>query len=141
MGDATEIAHHHAKAMVERHGDADARTRLDPSRFANEEGIVDQIVMRQCRALRQTGGTAGELDVHGVIYLDRSRQGFQSLVATLLAPLQDPIDRQAAIVLARNCDDMSQFRQARTVQLAASAPELRDKLAEYPNTARGVYTS
>jgi hypothetical protein len=55
----TEIAHDHAKAMVERHRDAHAGTGLDPGRFTDEKGIVDQIVMRQHRSLRQSGGAAG----------------------------------------------------------------------------------
>ena len=71
MGHTTEIAHHHAKAVVERHGDAHARTRLDSGRLSHKERIVDQIVMRKCCALRQSGGAAGELDIDGVVHLDR----------------------------------------------------------------------
>src|SRR5882672_2988542 len=91
MGDAAEIAHDHAEAVIQRHRDTHARTGLDSGRFAYEEGIVDQIVMRQRRSLRQSGGAAGELDIHGVVDLDRSRHGFKSLVARLFAPLQKPV--------------------------------------------------
>ena len=42
-------------------------------RFSHEEGIVDQVVMRKRCALRQSRGAAGELDIHGIVHLDRSR--------------------------------------------------------------------
>ena len=115
MGHTAEIAHHHAKAVVQRHGNAYARARLDPRRFTYEEGIVDQVMMRKRRALRQSGGAAGELDVDGVVDLDRSRYGFKTLVAGLPASLQDRVERRAAVVLSRDRDDVSQFRKTRAI--------------------------
>src|SRR5262249_760379 len=102
MGHATQIAHHHAEAMVERDRDAHARTTLDSRRLSHEEGIVDQIVMRERRPLRQAGGAAGELDIYGIIHLDGGRYRVEPPVADLLASFRYPIERQAAVVLPRN---------------------------------------
>src|SRR6267378_3466607 len=97
--------------------------------------------MRKCCALRQSRGAAGELDIHGVIHLDRSRQGFQSFVTSLLASLCDPVERHAAIVLPRNRDDVSQFRKTRAMQLATSASQLRGKLANHRDIVAGLEAS
>jgi len=71
-------------------------------------------------------------------FMNRGGQGFQTFIPGLLVPLQDPIERQAAVVLAGNRDDMSQLRQPRTVQLAASACEFRDKLADHGDMVAGL---
>src|SRR5713101_2460863 len=131
MGHTTEIAHHHTKAMVERYRDAHARTGLDSSRLSHEERVVDEIAMRKCRPLRQSGGAAGELDVDGVVHLDRRRYGVQAPAANLLASLQDPVECQAAIVLPCDRDNVSQLREARALRLAASVSQLGDKLADH----------
>jgi hypothetical protein len=100
MGHTTEVSHHHAKTMIQRHRNAHARTGLDPGRLSHKEGVVDQIMMRERGALRQSGGAAGELDVDGVIHLDGRRYRIEPLVAGSLALFQYPVERQAAVVLA-----------------------------------------
>src|SRR6266478_2976837 len=45
MGHTTEIAHHHAETVIQRHGNAHARARLDSRRFSHEKGVVDQVVV------------------------------------------------------------------------------------------------
>src|SRR5258707_7016340 len=117
--------------MVERHRDAHARTGLDSSRLSHEERVIDEIAMRKCRPLRQSGGAAGELDIDGVVYPYRRRDGVQSPAANLCASLQDPVERQASIVLSCDRDNVSQLREARALQLAASVSELGDKLADH----------
>ena len=94
--------------------------------------------MRKCCALRQSRGAAGELDIHGVVHLDRRRHGFQSLVTSLLASLQDPVECQAAIVLPCDRDNVSQLREARALRLAASVSQLGDKLADHCDIVAGL---
>src|SRR5882724_3288972 len=94
--------------------------------------------MRKCCALRQSGGATSELDIDGVIHLDRSRQGFESFVAGLLASLHDPVERHAAIVLPCNRDDVSQFWKTRAMQLTASVSQLRDELADHCDIVAGL---
>ena len=51
MVTVTEIAHHHAEAMIERHRNADAVLRVEPHGAADEIAIVEDVVMRQRDAL------------------------------------------------------------------------------------------
>ena len=71
VGQAGEIAHHHAEAVVERHRDAEAVARLQPHALADEEAVVEDVAVGQRRALGQAGGAAGELDVDRVVGLQR----------------------------------------------------------------------
>src|SRR5258708_6280805 len=100
MGHATEVSHHHAKTMIQRHRDAHTRPRFNPGRFSHEEGIVDQIVVRKRGALRQTRGAARKLDIDGIVDLNPRRYRVEPTVTDLLASLQSPVKRDATIVLA-----------------------------------------
>src|SRR4029077_2725979 len=68
--ETAEVSHHHSEEMIERYRDADAGARLDARRLADEEAVVEKVMVRQRRALRQSGGAARELNVDGVIHLD-----------------------------------------------------------------------
>ena len=69
MGHRREIAEHHAEAMVERHGNAQPVLGGEPHRFADEETVVENVVMRQRRAFWKAGGSRSELDVDRLIEL------------------------------------------------------------------------
>ena len=60
-----EVAHDHAEAVVERHGDADPVVLGVGAQLADEEPVVQDVVVRQGRALRETRGARGVLDVDG----------------------------------------------------------------------------
>ena len=62
-----EIAHDHAEAMVEGHRNADPVCLGVVTQLADEEAVVENVMVRERRALRETGGTGGVLDVDGVI--------------------------------------------------------------------------
>jgi len=62
-----QVAHHHAEAVVERHRDADPVRLGVVAQLADEEAVVQDVVVRQRRALRETRGTRGVLDVDGVV--------------------------------------------------------------------------
>src|SRR6516162_8379515 len=66
---ATEIADHHAETVIERHRDAHPVVLGQLHRFADEEPIVEDVVMAERGALRKAGGGAGELDVDWVVEL------------------------------------------------------------------------
>ena len=63
VGDAGEVAQHHAEAVVERHGDAQPVVSVSRMRLADEEAVVEDVVVGQRGALGSAGGAAGELDV------------------------------------------------------------------------------
>lgn len=69
MGDAGEVTQDHAEAVVGRDRDAQAAVRGELHRLANEEPVVEDVVVGQDCALGETGGARGELDVHGVVEL------------------------------------------------------------------------
>ena len=72
--DARQIADHHAEAMIERHRDAHLVALGEAHRLAEEEAVVQDVVVRQRRALRRAGGARGELDVDRVVELQPVRQ-------------------------------------------------------------------
>ena len=45
MRQAAEIAHHHAEAMIERHGNAEAVVRRQADLLADEEAVVQDVAM------------------------------------------------------------------------------------------------
>jgi hypothetical protein len=51
--------------------------------LADEEGIVDDVVVGQGRGLRGSRGAAGELDVDGVVELQRGGEFSQPLALSL----------------------------------------------------------
>ena len=67
-----QVAHHHAETVVERHRDAQPVGRRASAgyRLADEEAVVEDVAVRQRRALG--AGGAGELDVDGVVELQAS---------------------------------------------------------------------
>src|SRR5216684_3164236 len=98
--------------------------------------------MRKCSALRQSRRAAGELDIHGVIHLDRSRHRIQPLATELLPSIHDPIKGQAAgVAAAANRDNVSQLWQTRAFQLTGSVSELRDKRADHCDIVAGLEAS
>ena len=56
---AAEVAHHHAEAVVERHRHADAvLARCSAQPLADEVAVVEDVVVRERRALGEAGGAA-----------------------------------------------------------------------------------
>eukprot|EP01137_Pigoraptor_chileana_P037199 Opistho-2@33913 len=74
VGQAGEIAHHHAEAMIERHGNADAVSRAQTHAATDEIAVVEDVAMAERRALGQPGGTAGELDIDRIARIEIARQ-------------------------------------------------------------------
>jgi hypothetical protein len=72
-------AEHHAEAVIQRYGDADAVLRGEPHALSDEEAVVHNVEMRQRRALRRTRRAARELDVEHLVrvqlLLDRREHG------------------------------------------------------------------
>ena len=86
VGDAGEVAEHHAEAVIVRHRDAELVVRGEPHRLADEIAVVDDVVMGQRRALRRAGGAGGELDVDRVVELQRRAEVRQRLGARRRSP-------------------------------------------------------
>ncbi|MPN59615.1 hypothetical protein SDC9_207336 [bioreactor metagenome] len=48
--ETAQIPHHHAEAVIERHGNAQTVPRLKADGLTDEKSVVQDVVMRQCRA-------------------------------------------------------------------------------------------
>ncbi|MNU50151.1 hypothetical protein D3C71_391110 [compost metagenome] len=67
MGDATQIAHDHAEAVIQRHRDHQAISGGQAEAFTHHVTVVENVVVTEGRALGETGGTGGVLNVHRLI--------------------------------------------------------------------------
>ncbi len=65
MGDAAQVAHHHAEAMVERHRNHQPVVLGQALAFTNKIAVVQNVVVGERGAFRVAGGTGGELDIDG----------------------------------------------------------------------------
>ncbi len=73
-----EHTQHHAKAVIERHRNTQAVIVGQCHGLGRKPGVVDDVEMTQRGTLGVAGGAAGELDIDGVIRVERGRQIFQS---------------------------------------------------------------
>ena len=96
VGDGAEVAHDHAEAVVEGHRDADAVLLGVAAELADEEAVVEDVVVRERRALGRAGGAARVLDVDRLVEvelgpLDLVRRAAQQLV-DLVAEEEDVLE-------------------------------------------------
>src|SRR5579863_9559979 len=63
--------------MIVGYGNAQAVVGRQAHRFANEISVVDDVVVRQRRALRRAGGSRGELDVDRIVELKLGFEGHE----------------------------------------------------------------
>ena len=95
---AGQVAQHHAKAVVQRHGDAQAVFGRELHALANEEAVVQDVAVRERGALGEARGAAGELDVDGVGGLQRGCNLRQARVGCVAACQQVGKAHQARFV-------------------------------------------
>ena len=96
VGDAGEVAQHHAEAVIIGHRDAEPVVRRQPHRLADEIAVVDDVVVRQRRALRRARGAGGELDVDRVVELQRRAEVGERLPLIVAGGTGDVVEIQHA---------------------------------------------
>src|SRR5690554_6300533 len=69
VGNAAQVAHHHAEAVVQGHGDNQAVVLGQALAFSHKVAVVEDVVVGEGGAFGVAGGAGGELDVDGVIKL------------------------------------------------------------------------
>jgi hypothetical protein len=67
VGEGAEVAHDHAEAVVEGHGQARHVALGDVDELGDEEAVVEDVVVRERRALGEAGRPARVLDVDRVV--------------------------------------------------------------------------
>ena len=74
-----EIAHHHAEAVIERNWNADAIRGAVAAAHPGEVRVVQDVPVREGRALRKPRGAARVLDVDRIVGRERGRARAQGL--------------------------------------------------------------
>ena len=87
VGGAGQIAQDHAEAVVQRHRDTDPVGLGVAAALADEQAVVQDVVVRQGGALGEPGGPRGVLDVDGVVELE---QGLTLAPAARPGPARPP---------------------------------------------------
>ena len=101
VGDASEIAEHHAEAMIVGHRNAQAVVRGEAHGLADEIAVVQDIVMGQRRPLGRAGGPGRELDVDRVVELKRRLEGDELGALARRRGLHDLVEVEHARRLVR----------------------------------------
>jgi hypothetical protein len=96
VGDRAEVAHHHAEAVVEGHGDADAVGLRVAAALADEVAVVEDVAMAERRALRRAGRAAGVLDVDGVAGRQLRLAGGERVRRDLRGAVEEAVPRRVA---------------------------------------------
>ena len=138
--DGSEIAHHHAKAVIERHGNADAVLFRQPHRAADEIAVVEDVVMRQRHALGRARGAAGELDIHRIVELQRRSQFGKLLAVPRAAHFCHVLEGEGARTFgAADLDHRAQLRQPRCLQFARlRCGKLRQQRVQHLHVVGGL---
>ena len=71
MGEAGQVGDHHAEAVVEGHGGADAVVLGVAQQPTREVAVVEDVAVREGGALRGAGRARGELDVDRIVGIER----------------------------------------------------------------------
>ena len=140
---AGQVAQHHAKAVVQRHGNAQPVFGRELHALANEEAVVQDVAVRERGALGEARGAAGELDVDGVGCFQRGRHLRQTRVGRVAACDQVTKTQQAGFVFALpshvDPDHRVQVRQLLRLQLAGRAMRpLGRQLAQHAQVVAGL---
>ena len=121
VGDAREVAEHHAEAVVQRHRNADPIGLRERQGLTDEHAVVENVVMSEGGALGVPGGPARELNVDGLVELQQGRQLVEPLAMAGLAARQQLGERDVARRRAIDLNQCAQTWQA----LGAQAPRRR----------------
>jgi len=75
VGDATQVGHDHAKAVVQGHRDHHAVALAQAQAFADHEAVVEDVVVAERGTFGRTGRAGGVLDVHRLVELQPALAG------------------------------------------------------------------
>ena len=81
------VAKHHPETVVERYGDADPVLRGVAAGLADEEAVVENVVVSERGALRKPGRAACVLNVDGIVELESRGQRNVLIARRELLPL------------------------------------------------------
>ncbi len=122
MGHAAQVAHDHAEAVVERHGDHQPVGAGKAHALCHEKAVVEDVVVGERGPLGKPRGAGGVLNVDRVVELQGGLQvvHFGLADGVGLANEVGPAPH-AAVLLVAEVDDALQLRQFMGVQRPFSA--------------------
>ena len=88
-----EVSHHHPEAVVEGHRDADQVRLRVVAELADEVAVVEDVVVREGRALGEPRRPRGVLDVDRIVPVEPGGDRGQSLGADLLGTVEQVLPR------------------------------------------------
>jgi len=133
VGDAAEVAHDHAEAVVQRHRDHQAVVLGEPEALTDHVAVIEDVVVAERGALWEARGAGGVLDVDGVVELQALAALAQLLGADLLGHLHQRLPLQHAVHrLVAQADHPAQLGQHMALQGPdGGAFQLRQQLVEH----------
>ena len=146
VDDAVEGAHDAAEAVVEGHGDAEAVALVHLHAVADVEGVGEDVVVGEGRALGVAGGAGGVLDVDGVVGAALGLASLEIRCANVLGLSQQVVPAPHAggrgsvtLIVGRDEDEVTQVREGAGAQLAGRRFEqLGDQLVNHRHVVRGA---
>ena len=126
--------------MIQRHRNADAVLFGQAHGAADEIAVVENIVVRQRHALGRARGAAGELDIDGIVELQRFGQFRQRLAMPRAAHPRHVLEcDRAGRWRPADLDHRAQLRQPRRVQFARRRfGELGQQRVQHLHVVRGL---
>ena len=124
MGHTREIGEHHAEAVIERDGDAEAVALRELHALAGEEAVVEDVMVRERRPLRHAGGAGRILDVDHVVDIEFGLPAVYLLIRNPGPQREEIVPRVDAGMLRRlHQDGGSEQGQLLGLQLARLRPQ------------------
>ena len=125
--------------MIERHRNAEPIVRRKPHRFADEEAVVEDIVVRQRRALGEARRTGRKLDVDRLVELQKRAKLGDTLRFRTSAAGEDLGETECAGMPSLDQHHRTQRRQPLRFEFSRSClSHLRRQLAQYAHIVRGL---
>ena len=122
--DRRQVSEDHSEAVIKRHRDADAIFLRDLHHLAHEVAVVEDVVVGERRPLREPCGTAGELDVDGIVELKRIRDRIQPALILGCAGVHEiPEAHHSPLVVRPQMDH--EFQRREPLGLQGAGPHLR----------------
>ena len=140
MGHAGKVGEHHPEAVVERDRDAEPVFLGEAHALADDEPVVENVVVGQDDTFREPRGAARVLNVDGVVKRERLAPLDQLVHGDLVRLFQELVPGEHAVV----GDIPEEYRVFKERELLARDPaglclvRLGTGLVEHPHVVRGL---
>src|SRR6185437_11831616 len=118
MGDAAQVTHDHAEAVIKWHGDANFILRRNILQFRDKIAVIEDVVMAECSSLGEAGGSTGVLDVNWIVKFLRPLDLLERFLAHVIAQGQQTgPGKHTGNAVRTDANDRSKMREFLRLQL------------------------